>query len=127
MKIKNRTLDLIAMGSSLLCAVHCAAIPVVLSVSALGRIHFLSNPWIEWAFIALGVVLVLSSLYPSYRKSHGNKSPLAFASIGFFAIGLGRLHLTELWEVLCTSIGALFVAYAHLMNWKLLRACPHQH
>jgi hypothetical protein len=127
MKIKNQTLDVIALGSSLLCAIHCAAIPIVLSFSALGSLHFLSNPWIEWAFITLGGVLVLFSIYPSYIKAHKNKNPLAYALVGFLSIGLGRLHLNEIWEVGFTVMGALLVGYAHLKNWKLLKACPHKH
>jgi len=121
MKIKNNTIDLIALSSSIICAVHCAAIPVVLSFSSLNSLHFLKNPYIEWTFISFGLVFVLVSLWPSYKKIHHLTKPLQYATLGFAFIALGRLHLTELWEVLNTVIGASTVALAHYLNWKLVR------
>lgn len=122
MKIKNNTIDLIALSSSLICAVHCAAIPVVLSFSSLGSLHFLGNPYIEWTFISFGLVFVLTSLWPSYKKVHHRTKPLLLAGLGFAFIGIGRLHLTELWEIVNTVLGASIVALAHYLNWKLIRA-----
>lgn len=62
MKIRNNTIDIIAFTSSIICAIHCAAIPIVLSFSSLSSLHFLENPYIEWTFIALGVIFVFMSL-----------------------------------------------------------------
>ncbi|MDD7884476.1 MerC domain-containing protein [Flavivirga sp. 57AJ16] len=122
MKIKNNTIDLIAFSSSLICAVHCAAIPVVLSFSSLSSLHFLENPYIEWTFISFGIVFILTSLLPSYKKVHHQTKPLLYAALGFAFIALGRLNLTELWEIINTVIGAFIVALAHYLNWKLVRA-----
>ncbi len=44
------------------------------------------------------------------------------ALFGFAFIALGRLHLTHLWEVFNTVIGATLLAVAHYSNWKLLRS-----
>jgi hypothetical protein len=128
MKIKNNAIDIIALSTSLICAVHCAAIPMVLSLSSLSSFHFLENPYIEWTFISLGFVFVLTSLWPSYKKIHTRAKPLRYAAFGFAFIALGRLNLTELWEISTTVIGASLVALAHYFNWKLLRAkVNHNH
>lgn len=128
MKIKNNNIDLIAFSSSIICAVHCAAIPVVLSFSSLGSLHFLENPYIEWTFICFGLVFVLTSLWPSYKKVHHQTKPLLYAALGFAFIALGRLNLTELWEIINTVIGAFIVALAHYSNWTLMRARDnHRH
>jgi len=128
MKIRNSTLDLIALTSSLICGIHCATIPIILTSTTFGSIHFLANPIIEKAFIGLGFVLVLASLWPSYYKVHGIRSPLRFAILGFLFIGLGRLQLTETWEIANTIIGALLVSLAHYHNWKILRyRVNHKH
>lgn len=119
---KNTTYDIIALSSSLVCAVHCAAVPIVLSFSSLASLHFLQNPLIEWSFIGIGVVFVFVSLWPSYKRTHHKSRPLIIAAIGFGLIALGRLDLNELWEVGHTVLGAIMVAVAHYINWKLLRS-----
>ncbi len=125
MKIKNSTLDLVALSSSLICAIHCASIPIMLSSTTFGSIHFLANPFIERTFIGLGFVFVLASLWPSYQKIHRKLKPLKIAVMGFIFIGLGRLHLTESWEIGNTIMGTLLVSLAHYYNWKLLGCRVH--
>ena len=128
MKIKNNTVDIIAFSSSLICAIHCAAIPLILSFSSLGSLHFLGNPLIEWTFIGFGIVFVLVSLWPSYKKAHFDLKPLLYALIGFSFILLGRLDLNEYWEVSNTVAGASLVSVAHYFNWKLLQTKEnHKH
>lgn len=122
MKTKSALYDLIALSSSLVCAIHCAAVPIVLSFSSLAGLHFLHNPWIEWSFISLGLIFVFVSLFPSYSKVHQNPWPLFIVAFGFGLIALGRLAGTELWETFDTVTGAVLVASAHFVNWKLLRA-----
>jgi hypothetical protein len=113
MKIKSPTFDIIALTSSLICALHCAAVPIVLSFSSLSSLHFLHEPIIEWSFIAFGLVFVIVSLWPSYKKVHHNSKPLIIATVGFSLIALGRLDLNEVWEVVNTVGGALMVSLAH--------------
>ncbi|MEM6684886.1 MAG: MerC domain-containing protein [Bacteroidota bacterium] len=128
MRVKSNTIDIIALTSSLICAIHCAAIPIVLSFSSLSSLHFLENPFIEWTFILLGVVFVFVSLWPSYKKVHQQTKPLLFAAIGFALIAIGRLEFTKLWEVGNTVVGALFVSSAHYFNWRLLKSSgSHKH
>jgi len=128
MKIKNNTIDVIAFSSSVICAVHCAAIPVVLSFSSLSIFHFLENPYIEWTFISFGLLFVLTSLWPSYKKVHYQVKPLLYATLGFAFIALARLDFTELWEIVNTVIGASILALAHYLNWKLVRVKGnHEH
>lgn len=121
MRLKNNTLDIVALTSSLICAIHCAAVPIVLSFSSLNSLHFLENQYIEWSFIALGVLFVFITLWPNYKKIHHKLKPLIFASIGFTLIAIGRLEFTESWEVSNTVAGALLVSIAHYFNWRLLR------
>lgn len=128
MKFNAQTLDVIASISSLICAIHCAALPILLSFSSLSSLQFLENPYIEWSFILAGLVFVFVSLWPSYTKIHHQTKPLLFAAIGFGFIAIGRLDFTELWEVCNTVFGATLVSLAHYFNWKLLKGQKvHQH
>lgn len=127
MKVKISPLyDIVALTSSFLCAIHCALVPIVLSFSSLGSLSFLTNPWIEWLFISLGLVLVAVSLCPSYKKIHLNAFPLKLAVVGFTFIGLSRLEINELWEPIFTVTGATIVASSHYKNWKLSKSA-HLH
>jgi hypothetical protein len=129
MNIKSKTLDIVAITSSIICAIHCAAIPIVISFSSLSSLRFLTNPYVEWSFISLAIVFVLVSLWPSYKNSHGKTKPLFLALIGFIFIALGRIEITELCEVITTVVGALLVSAAHFFNWRLLKTkdTTHQH
>jgi len=97
-KIKNNTLHLIALSSSLICAVHCVAMPVLLSFSTLSSLHFWENPYIEWIFINFGLVFVFIPPWPSYYKLHHQEKPLRFAALGFLFMALSRLNAIQLWE-----------------------------
>ena len=125
MRIKNNTIDIIASTSSIICAIHCAVIPILLSFSSLSSLHFLANPYIEWTFIGLAILFVFVSLWPSYRNIHSKIKPMVFALAGFVLIALGRFDVSELWEVMNTVSGALLVSAAHFINWKLLRGKGH--
>ncbi|MCK0160007.1 MerC domain-containing protein [Allomuricauda sp. F6463D] len=122
MKTNSPTFDVIALFSSLICAIHCAAVPIVLSFSSMASLHFLHNPIIEWLFIGLAVVFVFVSLLPSYRTAHRKSMPLLIATVGFCLIILGRFDFGETWETINTGGGALMVSVAHFVNFKLLKS-----
>ncbi|MEO5787617.1 MerC domain-containing protein [Gelidibacter sp.] len=126
MKIKSNTIDIIALSSSLICAIHCAAVPLILSFSSLSNLHFFGNPYIEWSFISLGFVFLVTSLWPSYKKVHRRAKPLVYAILGFLFFALGRLNLTELWEISNTVIGGIMLALAHYLNWKSVQSKDRQ-
>ncbi|MGO3183855.1 MAG: MerC domain-containing protein [Aequorivita sp.] len=119
--MKNNYIDVIALSSSLICAIHCATIPLILSLSSLSSLHFLGNPYIEFTFIGMGLLFVSISLWPSYKKVHKQLKPMVYAAMGFAFIVLGRFNLNELWEISNMVIGATLVSLAHYLNWRLVR------
>jgi len=78
----NLKLDYIGMATSLLCAVHCALIPTLLSFSSLAGIRFLDNVWLE------STIILLSFFIASYALVHGflryHKSPWALLIVHRF-------------------------------------------
>lgn len=127
MKTKSySTYDLVAISSSLLCALHCAAAPILLSFSALGSVGFLENPYIEYAFIAIALLLARVSLYPAYKRIHHNKKPITIVLFGFLLILISRIPVPGLWEPINTVLGACLVSISHFVNWKLSKN-SHQH
>jgi hypothetical protein len=110
-------LDRTGMLTSALCAVHCIAVPVLISTSALGSWAFLRNEHMENVVLAISAMVAVSSLIPSYIRHHRKVLPITMLSVGFCLIGMSRL-LVELDESVMTSSGAALVATAHFLNFR---------
>lgn len=114
-------LDFIGFITSLLCALHCAALPILLSMAPLAGLQFLANPWIEYVIILLSFFIASNALIHGYRKHHHKLLALTIAVIGFVLIGLGQVLEPEWREALLTSSGGTIIAIAHLVNWKQVK------
>ena len=113
----TRTTDRVAVALSLLCIVHCVALPLV--AVALPFLSVVSEAeWVHWAFallavLASGTVVVMS---PSARKAGFLVPAIIGASLvvsGLFAEGFG------VDEALPTIVGGVMLAFAH---WRRLAA-----
>jgi len=111
-------IDSLGFSASVLCAIHCALMPFLLTFSALGSLKFLENPKIEIFIIILSLALALLSLLPACLKGHRKLSAIYIAMIGFILIGIGR---AEIYESVITPVGACFVGFSHFQNWRLHR------
>lgn len=118
-------LDYLGFSASLLCAIHCAAVPFLLSMAPLAGLRFLDNPMIEYTFIALSFSIASIALVQGYRKHHHRWLALAIATIGFILIGSGQVLEPEWKEALLTAGGGTIIAIAHLVNWKLVNQSKH--
>ncbi|NJN24895.1 MAG: MerC domain-containing protein [Cyclobacteriaceae bacterium] len=126
-------LDLVGFSVSLLCAVHCAALPFLLSLAPLAGLHYLNNPWIEYAIILLSFCIASYALIHGYRRHHQKPLALVIVVVGFILIGTGHLIQSEWKEITLTSVGAVVVAMAHFINWEQVKKshvefpdCIHQ-
>ena len=115
-------LDFLGFSASMLCAIHCAVLPFVMTIGVLGGLHWLNTPWIEISFIVISIVLATFSLYPAYKNKHTNGKPLRLAGIGFFLLFVSRIagH-GSIYEVIPIVIGGILIAISHIINWKLLK------
>lgn len=114
-------LDLVGFYASLLCAIHCTVVPLLLTISTWSGLQLLSDPSIEIMLLCLSTLLALASILPSYTRVHRKLNAMVLVTIGFILIGLGRLEVEKVWEMFSTSVGAAFVASAHIINWRLCR------
>jgi MerC mercury resistance protein len=124
MRVHHRlTIDTVGFSVSALCAVHCVVMPVLLIFSAFSGLAFLEDTSIEHTILLISLLLAMASLLPSYFRHHKRLTALYTFIVGFVLIGLGRLEISEVWEISTTSIGAALVASAHYINYRLCRAC----
>jgi hypothetical protein len=114
-------MDFIGFSASFLCAIHCAAVPFILTMSSLIGLQFLANPWIEYSMIFLSFIIVSLALIHGYRKHHQKIAPMIMVIAGFLMILSGHISGHEITEAIVTPLGATVVALAHVLNWKYIK------
>ena len=63
-KKRSAQLSILGTSASLLCAIHCLSLPILLSAGALGLSNLFTNPLVEFSLISISVIfgiLVISS------------------------------------------------------------------
>jgi len=124
--IKSGRLDQLGMTASIICAVHCAALPLAVTSLPLIGLEFLANIWVEICMLLLSAVIGTWSLAATY-KIHRNLMPLMILLAGFALIAAGHFLWHHLEAVLIPA-GGITIAAAHFTNWKLNRVCgDHRH
>lgn len=118
-KFFSFNLDFVGFSASLLCAIHCASLPFLMTMSALGGIEFLEDPRLEWGMILLSFVIASSSLFNGYRNQHGKFQAIKVVVLGFGLIAASRLVEDPSLEPVFMTLGGISVAVAHWINWKL--------
>jgi len=115
--------DRIGAAASFLCAIHCAALPFVLSLLPLLGLEFLADHRFERAFVMFACALALLTLVNGYRR-HRRPTPLLCAFPGLSLLLLGVTvagdYSIVLHSVLVTC-GGVLVAAAHFVNLRLDR------
>lgn len=113
--------DFAGFIASMLCAIHCSILPVLLSFGFLSGWQWMRGEAVEWVLISFSLVIACWSLLKGYRHHHKN-SALILVVIGFglFAIGL---QMEGMVERTMTSIGGLTIAISHIVNWRLSLQC----
>ncbi len=122
MRIDSRfSLDLAGFLVSMICALHCAAIPILTIFFSFSFLKALDSPAVDAAIVSMSFLLAILSLLPGYYRKHKDPAALYCVVGGFALIGLSFLELTIVLRTLSAVAGASLVATAHYVNWILLR------
>ncbi len=121
-KLSQINLDILGFVASLTCAIHCAALPLVLAIGAAGGISWISDPDIELAFLVATVIIASVTLYSGLSKGNMGKSTLVAFALGFTLLLVGQwLHPEHIHphgiEFLFSALGGVAIATAHTINW----------
>ncbi len=118
--------DKAAIGLSLLCTLHCLALPVLFvllpSLSALPLNHEAFHSWMVLAVLPTSAyALTMGCKQHQYYRLLG----LGIAGLAclVLAVVAGEALMGEIGEKLLTCLGAGFIAFAHYKNYRL---CQHQ-
>lgn len=119
--IQESNLDFAGMVASAICAVHCAIVPVLITVGSLSGGHWLHNHAFDYFFIALGLVVAGFALIRA-RAKHGNSTPIIIAALGFATLIGAQLDHGIMHSVLGVT-GGLLIIVSHYYNYRL----SHKH
>lgn len=119
-------LDGAGMTASMLCAVHCALLPLVITLLPLWGLEFLAEEWVELFMIGLALIIGVASLGTSFKKHHRRKMPLLLLAAGFGLILLGHFLGSEALEPVLLPLGGVTIAAAHYVNWRFSKCKVHQ-
>jgi hypothetical protein len=124
-----KTLDRVGATASLVCAIHCALMPLCITLLPLVGLAFLASEWVEWCLVGLSAVIGVTSLCLGYRR-HRSPRALSLLAGGLALIALGRMLERggiARWGVPILVAGGLLVATAHWINRRLCDTCIRCH
>ncbi len=119
----RKHLDILGFFISGLCAIHCAALPLLMALLPLIGLGFLLNETLEKALLIFAVTLALWSIVQGYKHHH--------RAILFGVWLFASLLIASQWfihhEILAIG-GALGLAACHFLNYRFLHTtittCP---
>jgi MerC mercury resistance protein len=110
-------------------AAHCAAMPLLVGLAPPVGMGFLASEQTEWVLIGLSLDIGSLSLLPSYARKHRQWRPLLLFAFGASLIIAVKLLAEEgsHVEAPAMTLGALLIAFAHMVNRRLCRSCAACH
>ena len=129
MKTAQVFTDKLAISLSLMCTLHCLALPVLLVLLPSLTILQLDNEAFHIGMVALVIPCSVYALTLGCRQ-HQRYRLLFLGAIGLtllvLALALGEQRIGEIGEKILTLIGACFVAAGHWLNYRLCQAHHHK-
>jgi hypothetical protein len=111
--------DALGIATSVLCAIHCAVLPlVVVSLPVLG-INIVHNASFEFGMIGLAFFIGSYALWHGFRRHHRRRTPWLL-----FCGGIGFLLAKQVWhpyELLLLPFAVVLIVGAHVLNFRLSR------
>lgn len=120
--MRSKWLDMLAIGASAACLVHCLFLPLLFAVlPSVSRLLNLPEGLHLGAFL-LAIPASAFAMRTGYRQ-HGIVHPALLGGLGLVLLGVGALGgMRLLVETGLTVIGSVLLAIAHLRNWRLQSA-----
>ena len=120
--LRKINLDALGVTTSILCAIHCAILPLLMASLPILGINILHNSFFEYGMIALAFLIGTLALWHGFRRHHRRLTPW-FLFVG----GMLFLIAKELWpnfELGLLPFAVLLIIGAHLLNYRWCRSHP---
>jgi len=109
--------DAAGIFTSILCAIHCALLPLILTSLPLLGLNISHNSAFEWIMIGLAFIIGTYSLSHGYRKHHQSFTPLIIFAIGFFFLAAKQFFTT--YHLFFLALAVIAIIAGHFMNLRL--------
>jgi hypothetical protein len=116
-------LDNAGMTASILCAIHCAIVPLLITMLPLAGLGFLANPLIEWSMIIFALCVGTYAIGLSYFRTHHKPLPAILLITGFLVIIAGHVFVHDWHEAIVVPIGGFLIATSHFFNYRYSAKC----
>ncbi len=108
-----------------LCAIHCVALPFLVSLLPFLGQSFFSSEVFEWLMLLVGAC-TSAYLLTRDRRIHKQYSPTLLALLGFGVLGLGHIFHeipnTEFnTEFIFIGVGCASLLFAYILNWNFIK------
>lgn len=115
MKIKLNW-DRLGITTSIICAIHCGFLPLLLPTLSLFGLSIVHNQIFEWTMIGIAFIVGVYALYHGYIKHHHQLQPMLIFFAGFsFLVAKQFFHDQQ---IILLSIAVPLIIYAHYSNYK---------
>jgi len=121
---RKLNLDALGVTASILCAIHCAVLPLVVASLPILGVNILHNVFFEYSMIALAFFIGTTALWHGFSHHHHRLTPWLL-----FVAGISCLITKEIWsnyELGILPFAVLLVVGAHWFNYRLCRR-HHRH
>ena len=115
----------LGMSAGVICAIHCALLPLFISSLPLFGIELLNNIYFELAMIFIAALIGTFSLWHGYKRHHHHLLPLFLFYAGIVLLILHQ-YFTDA-KLLMVIPSSLFIISAYYLNWKYCRVAKHCH
>ena len=111
--------DALGIITSIICAIHCGLLPLLLPALPLLGINSVHNGIFEWSMIGIAFCVGIYALYHGYIKHHKRYLPSVLFVIGFSFLILKQLFNEQ--QNMFLILAVPFIISAHFINFRLCR------
>ncbi|HEV3325439.1 MAG TPA: MerC domain-containing protein [Puia sp.] len=111
--------DGLGIFTSILCAIHCALLPLLVSALPLLGVSLVRNPLFEYGMIGLAFGIGTWALWHGFTRHHHRLTPWLL-----FVSGMMLLIAKEIWrqyELYFLPFAVVLIISAHVVNYRLSR------
>lgn len=115
-------LDRVGTLLSLVCALHCIALPFIMTLLPLIGLKFLQDSGVDMVLIVVAVTVALTSLCWG-AQIHGRYNLLGLVLIALAIFSIAHLFEGQYLHASLMAVGGLTLATAHILNHRLCKNC----